>query len=210
MQKHQQLQGQSTLHNDSQLTKQQVRAMIKSSINVNVEEKMTTNGSSYGIDFSGSILPLLGALTRGDNTVDQYTGSLIRIRSIEVRGVFTTTQTYSLMRLVLFRWLDASIPTPSGIFQLPGNALAPFSPYLQTNLHKIKVLKDELHTLYPVSGSSASKIIEIHLNRSFTVEIATTSNNPQLNGIFLAMISDDGVVVYPRMEVRTTVRYTDA
>ncbi len=186
--------------------------MILSELANNIEDKVTYTTQAGGIDYNGSVFNLLSALTRADGSVDAFTGNLIRPKMISVYGEVSTNQTHTAMRLVLFQLADASSPAPSGIFEQTANALAPFSAIYWTNVHKIHVLADDLITLFPVAGSYAVKGFRFVIKSGLrTVQFPTSSTSiPQMNGIYLAAISDDGLASYPQLNFISEVRFSDA
>jgi len=192
------------------LTKAQVSQLVRQEINSQVEAKVTYIRNSVGVDYNGTIFDLSNNLTRGDAAQDQFTGNLIRPRSVKVNYTLSTNQTYTTMRLILFRWMDASVPAAAGILQFPGSTLAPHSPLNWTNVHKIKVLYDKTSVMFPVAGSYAACNHEFKLGPQPTIQFDTAGTNQQMNGLYMLVISDDIIPAYPFVHFWAETRFTDA
>jgi hypothetical protein len=194
------------------ITKAEVRAMIRSNNNLVLERKVTYTRQSGGVDFNaaGTVFDLTAALTRGDAAVDQFQGNIIYPKSLVMRCGWNTSQTFSQLRLMVFQWEDASVPTGSGVFALLGFNLAPFSPLLWTNEPKIHVLCDEITTLFPVAGSSAATNFVLSVDKMKPIFFASGSTLMQKNGLYAIAVSDDGVPLYPQLDFISELRFTDA
>lgn len=185
--------------------------MIRSNLAVNIEKKVTYTTQNGGIDYNGTIFSIAAGLTRGDEAVDQFTGNLIRPTRLRIRGLWSTTQTYSSCRFMVFQWADDLVPTPGGMLQYTTTQLAPESPVLWTNVHKIHVLYDERTVIAPVAGSLAVGQFNCMINGPFrTVQYPAGGLLPQHNGIYAIAISDDGVPAYPQLLFISELEFTDA
>lgn len=185
--------------------------MIRANNNMIVETKVTYTTQQGGIDYNGSIYNMAGAWTRGDGAVDQYTGNLVKPKQLTIRGTWSTTQSHSALRLVVFQWADSTIPAPSGILNYIGGVLAPESGLYWTNVHKIHVLYDEKTVLFPVAGSTAAGQFFCNITAGFKpIQVAVTSNLPQMNGLFVVAVSDDAIPAYPQLYFVSELRFTDA
>jgi hypothetical protein len=185
--------------------------MINSSARMHIERKFCDNSGIINVDYNGGVDYLLRPLVRGDTATDA-TGNLIRVRRVEVRGIVSTNQTHSSMRLLVFRFEDASLPTASGILENLGSVLSPYSPIFIGNIHKIKILCDRLITLFPVSGSFAAKNFEMFCDCDVEVQLPVSmpSKNAQMNGIFICYVSDDIVPSYPQLFYQSRCFFEDA
>lgn len=185
--------------------------MIKSNNNLVVERRVCYFSSAAQTTASGTMHNLLGSITRGDLAVNNFQGQSLRPISLKIKGEWSTTQIFSTCRFLVFQWDEALNPTPSGVLVSSGVSLAPFSPILWLNKLKIKVLYDELTTLFPVSGSSAATNFECNVKSGFkTVTMNNIGNFPQGNGIFALAITDDLLVSYPSLNFYSELVFTDA
>jgi hypothetical protein len=194
------------------VTKREVAAMIRANNKLVVETKVTYTQQSGGIDYNGSVFNLTAALNRGDQPLDEFTGDLIRPSQLVIRGTWSTNQTYTTCRFMVFQWLDASIPVPSGILYNVGSALSPESSLYWTNVHKIHVLYDEKTVIFPVAGSYAAGQFLVRLNNCFrTIQYpALGPLQPQMSGIYAIAITNDAIPTYPQLEYISELRYSDA
>jgi hypothetical protein len=185
-----------------QMMKQRNKAKYVKATNYSQQTTVTT---------SGSCLLLLNNMARGDSGLDNFHGDFVRPVKLSVRAIFSTNQTFTTWRFIVFQWLDSTTPIPSGILQTTGSTLGCVSPYLWTNIKKIRVLRDDLFTMFPVNGSYASKVLEYELSSCFSVvQYATGSTAIQGGAIYALVISDDSVVTYPYMELYTQLTFSDS
>jgi hypothetical protein len=196
---------------NERLTKAQVRSMIQSNNNLIIEKKVCTFSSSAGTTASGTVHNLLNPITRGDAAINQFDGNQLRPCHLRFRGEWSTDQVFSTCRLMIFQWDEALVPTPSGLLVTTGTALAPLSPLLWINKCKIKVLYDEITTLFPSLGASAATNFQLDLKSGFkTISMNTVGTYPQTNGIFALAITDDLLVSYPQLKFYSELIFTDA
>jgi hypothetical protein len=191
----------------------EVARLVRASLRAEIEEKVTFTTQNGGIDFTGTCFSLTNALVRADGPIDAFTGSLIRPTSLKVDYTYSTNQTFSNVRILVFQFQDASVPlTSAGILQYPSQVESPHSPVSWLNNHKIKVLWDQNHAIAPVAGSFAVHHGSINLKSCFSnVQFSVTGPvQPQMNGIYLLAISDDSVAPYPQLTYVSELIYTDA
>lgn len=194
--------------------KRQVRNMIQSMVQEEIEDKVTyVTTDALGVSNTGQVVNLQTNLVRADVAVNGFTGNLIKPTNLRCRYVWSTDQTFSSVRLLVFQWKDASIPSLSGILQYAGVTLSPLSPLLWSNIHKIKVLYDKTHTLKlrNTTGFDA-KYFEFNIpgDRMETIQFASGTTLVQMNGIFMIAVSDDSVVSYPSLGLIAELTYSDA
>lgn len=188
---------------------------VASALKANIEEKVTYgNTNAVSIDFSGTVASMTGALVRGDAAIDNSTGVIIKPQRLRIRGTVTTNQTSSAMRLIVFQWKDASLPVGAGILASTGSATAPYYGKLWGNRYKLNFLYDELIALFPRGTTTYDSVkFEIDIKgRMADIHLAAngTGTQPQLNGLFFFVISDDGVASYPTISYASELSYTDA
>lgn len=95
--------------NTQAISRQEVRLMIRAAEAAHIERKFCDKSYTIGVDYNGAVDYLLDSLSRGD-TSTTCTGNLIRVRHIELRGVMYTNQTYTSMRLIVFKFRDSTSP----------------------------------------------------------------------------------------------------
>lgn len=188
---------------------------ISSALRQNIELKHAIVNGSQGISRSGTIVSVTANLVRGDSSVNEATGTLIKPVFFRFSANCNTDQTFSTMRVMLFQWLDASTPLPSGIINNTGSDTAPHGPVYWVNFRKIRILKDEVVALKPrVSAGYDNKILKFQMNLSslpsIQLPLSGAGVTPQMNGLYLLFISDDAAVNFPQLVWTSELRYTDA
>jgi hypothetical protein len=192
------------------ISKAEVRQMIQSSIEQVVEQKVTYTRQQGSVDFAGITLDLTAGLTRGDGAMDEFTGNIIRPESLKILASWSTGQSHTTARIIVFQWKDASVPVAPGILQYTGASNAPFSPLFWTNVPLIHVLYDELTTIFPVAGSFAATNLVINITKMRPISYPVGGTIPQKNGLYMCAITDDGIIAYPQLTFISELRFTDA
>jgi hypothetical protein len=187
---------------------------IQSALRQNVEVKHAIASGSAGISRNGTIVSVTENLVRGDSSVDQATGTIIKPTYFRFSANANTDQTFSTMRVMLFQWKDASFPAPSGIVNFTGTDRAPHGPVYWVNFRKIRILHDEVVALKLRNASGQDNlIIKFSLNLSLEpiqLPLTGAGSVPQMNGLYLLFISDDAVANFPQLVWASELRYTDA
>jgi hypothetical protein len=192
------------------ISKAEVRQMIRSTIEQDIEKKVTYTRQQGSVDFVGIVLDLTAGLTRGDGAIDEFTGNTLRPEHLRILASWSTGQSFTSARIIVFQWADSSVPVAAGILQYTGASNAPFSPLYWNNVPLIHVLYDELTTLFPVAGSFAATNLVINIEGMSNIFYPTGSTIPQKNGLYMCAISDDGVIAYPQFTFISELRFTDA
>lgn len=186
---------------------------ITSALKSHIEPKVCYNLLTGGISSSGTITSATAGLARGDLPVNNYQGWLIKPVSLRVRYVYSTDQTFSTVRLMIFQWLDASTPVPGGVLQTVGSAIAPLSPINWSNIGKVRVKYDCTYTLKPrvTAGFDAKYFDTGYLTGFAPIQFDQAAGaNPQLNEIFILMITDDLIISFPTISLESELIFTDA
>lgn len=197
------------------LTPQQQREVsraITGSLRTFIEPKVTyVSILSQAVDFTGGVYSLTRNLTQGDNATNQATGNRIKPSYLELRYTWSTNQTYSQCRLIVFQWADQQLPNPSSIVY-PGSTGSPLSPLYWPNITKIHVLHDSLTTLVPHStGGYGAKSHSVRISGMKTVMLYPgLFSQPQMYGLYAMYITDDSIASFPVLNLESALVFTDA
>lgn len=126
---------------------------------------------------------------------------------------WSNAATYNTVRAILFRWADSSLPVGSGIVQSAGNAFAPLSRINWVNHRKIRVLMDKTWVLYDHGATVAAKTHceTVHPGANpIQLPLNGLGTTPQMDGIYLLLISDDSLAPQPVCDVYMALEFTDA
>jgi len=153
-------------------------------------------------------------LVRGDASVDNCTGTLIRPKSLycDIVWSMSAAANYNTVRVLIFQWKDASSPLPTGVLQTAG-PLAPQSMLSWVNFRKIHVLRDQVIELYDHGGGVCSEHFQHKTNLDLPpiqLPLSGAGAVPQMNGIYMLLISDDALAPIPVADVYTALMFTDA
>lgn len=159
---------------------------------------------------------LIGSLTKGDGPFS-VSGNLMKPKSLTIRGNLSTNQTFNSVRLILFRWKDASTPLTSGLLDQTSTVYAPYSAPYWVNVHKMEILEDRLIAL-KLRNNVGEDNVTFVMHHKFSLnspaiqlpDAAGPGLIAQMNGLYLLYISDDAVTSFPTITARSELRFTDA
>lgn len=154
-------------------------------------------------------------MNQGDGALDAYTGYRIKPVRLKLNCSVSTDQTFSTVRLMVFRWKDSTTPAPSGVLDAMGTGWAAHASVFWPNIGKVVVLHEQLLTLRPrVASGFDNQGFQLDLDLSNQPAIyfaqGTSGTTPQLNGLYVVMASDDLIASFPAFVWRSRLIYTDA
>ena len=189
--------------------------LVRSELRRYIEPKITRYNYGAQVTANGVVASLTTNMVQGDGAVDNYTGFMVRPEELRVRLSVSTDQTFNTCRFMIFRWKDSALPFPSGVLDQTGGGWAAHSAILWVNRTKIQVLYDNIFALKPrVASGFDNKAFDIKLNLKngppIMLPTGTSGAQPQMNGIYALMITDDLVPSTPAYVLRSALTYTDA
>lgn len=178
------------------------------------EYKVTDSGSSGTVSTSGTMVNLLSSLARGDGILGEFQGGRITPRGIQFRMTFTSADSTNVMRVMVFQWMDSSIPVVAGILQASTNCLSAVSI---TNRALINVLYDRVYTVSSYDGGTSNSYCltfpqeqqYIKGKRMFPVEFASGTVAVQKGGLYCLLISDSSAISHPSVSFYFRTTFTD-
>lgn len=191
----------------------EVSRAVNSAIEANLEKKLATYAIATGVSYSGFLASLTSSIVRGDASVNESTGILIKPKKLRFAITWSNAAPYNTVRMIIFRWRDASAPVPSSILQTTGGAFAPLSCISWTNRRKIGVLYDHTFTLYDHGATVAAKSFVISINPGkapIQFPLNGSGVTPTMDGLYFLLISDDAIAPQPIADVYAALTYTDA
>lgn len=186
---------------------------VRSALEANIEKKLCNYSGASSVLYTGTIVSLTANLVRGDASVNECTGILIKPKKLTIRCTWSNAAPYNTYRMIVFRWMDSSSPTASGILQTSGSAFAPLSCLSWVNHKKIQVLYDHQDVLYDHGATVAAKTHLIQVNpgsKPIQLPLSGAGQTPQMDGLYLLLITDDAIAPTPVCDVYTALIYTDA
>lgn len=189
-------------HHSKYVTERELKNLIGSP-----ERKwFNTISTSAAVTTAGQIFKL-DTIVQGTGDSDRI-GDTISVHSIFARfraQVSTTAPTDAVIRVIWFRWLQASTPTVANILET-ANYLSP----LNKNYGKsIIVMSDKLHTL--TAGNNSTIARKKFKKDRYQVEYDSVSQSTT-NGTWLLVISDNSNIPAgssPSYVQYTRLTYTD-
>lgn len=191
----------------------EVSQAVNAALEANIERKLCNYSGASTVSYSGTIISVTSNLTRGDASVNECTGILIKPKKLVVSYTFDISATFNTVRFMVFRWKDSSTPTGSGILQTTGSAFAPHSCINWVNHKKITVLYDEVLCLYDHGAAVAAKHRRVVINPGkapIQLPLNGAGAVPQMDGLYVLLISDDAIAPQPTLDLYAALEYTDA
>lgn len=192
----------------------EVSRAVNSALEANIERKICFYSGTSGILYTGTIISLTANLVRGDASVNECTGILIKPKKLRLSFVWSIdTANYNVCRMLLFRWHDASTPAPSGILQTTGSFYSPQSSINWVNHRKITVLMDRTICLYSRGSNLAAEVVTVEVNPGkapIQLPLSGAGAVPQMDGLYVLLISDDAIAPNPTVDIYSALEYTDA
>lgn len=189
----------------------EVQKIVSANLRNTIETKVTlVSGDAVSVTATGTVVSATTNLVRGD-TYNTLTGNLLKPTQWICRFTWSTAQSFSTVRALFFQWKDSTTPTASGLLEYTGDARAPHSPLLWTNIHKIHVLKDVVVALKPrVASGYDAKYFEVTMPGMAQLQFAGSSMALQMNGLYILLITDDIIGTAPQFTYASELRFTDA
>lgn len=160
------------------------------------------------VSYAGDIQALT-PVTQGDTDVTRDGDRLMPIK-LSVKWLING-ETYSgLIRVIIFRWNDFSIPTVDDILQSTGSSYSVVSPYVRDKKSNFQVLQDRV---YSVSNNGG---VEVRTG-SYTskklakkqIEYVGGTATSAKNSFYSLILSDRVLASSPTMTAFTSLQYTD-
>ncbi len=190
-----------------------VSKAVQAALDANLERKLCISGTANTVTSSGVMQCVTSTLVRGDASVNECTGILIKPKKLEIRCTWSNAASYNTVRMVVFRWHDASAPVGSGILYTTATAFAPLSPISWVNHRKIQVLLDKSWILYDHGATVCARTMSVVVNPGkapIQLPLSGAGATPQMDGIYVLLISDDSLAPQPVCDLYTALQYTDA
>lgn len=185
----------------------------KEALAANIEKKICIYSGASSVLNNGTMICLTANLVRGDAAVNEATGILIKPKKLRIRLTWSNAAPYNTYRFIVFRWMDASAVTPAGVLITTASPLAPLSPLSWVNRRKIKVLYDHQDVLFDHGSTVAAKTHCVTINPGVApiqLPLSGAGAIPQMNGIYLLLITDDSITPNPACDLYSELEYTDA
>lgn len=192
------------------------RSEVRKEIRKKADWLYTDVSGSGGVSTTGTIVSLLSSATRGTNGINGFSGNVINPQGLRIKYYWSSDQSFNSVRVLVFQWFDATVPTLSGILQASSTGLATISPILVTNTQYLKVLYDGHHMLAPTAGDAAvvgqgvaSADIYIPGRRLKQIKYNASSNFVQDGCLYMVLVSDDSIVNFPQCTYYSRLTFTD-
>ncbi len=190
------------------MTKQQVKSMINSKINLSLEHKYFVGNVSNFTDSTGNVVNMT-AIPQGDTDLSRD-GDACTFSRLDVRGVVYGADTTNMIRLVLFQWKPQSTPTLGLIFQDLAT-WGPITPLTHDTRDQYHVLDDRLLATSLNGPNAVSFDFSVPKNRLLKQQCrfqgGTTTGS---NLIYLGLVTDSAAATHPLVQYNTKVWFHDA
>lgn len=194
-----------------------LKAMVRKEVARQGDLKYADYFGSFNVTNSGTVTSLLSNMTRGDNGLNMHQGNIITPRYLQIDYFYATQQLYNSLRLIVFQWSETTTPTLASVLQSTTSGIATISPINISSKSEIRVLADHKCIVAPSAGGDTTPIgygtnsgsIFIPAKRLRPVRFNTSANLVQSDNIYVLYVSDDGVPVYPTLNLYSRLAFTD-
>ncbi len=191
------------------VSKQVVRQMIKSMTDAKREEKYYTVSTNTTVDSSGTIFALFQPPVGDVDT--SRDGDQVDLTSGEFRFAIGGADSTNLVRIILFKWEQSTVPVPADIIN-PGylsGTTAPLAPLNWDRKAQVKVYYDQLFSLVLATDTQlvARTVQYTPVGKPQWIQSSTTVGT---NQIFCLAISDSSSGVHPAFEFGSVIGFTDS
>jgi len=191
--------------------------LIQREIRKQGDLKYADSQGSVDMTATGEVLSLFVNMTRGTLGYNNFVGNTLNIRGITVKYYCRTNQIYNACRVLIFQWMDPSIPAVNGVLQNISSGIGPISNILATNRENIRVLYDKHFVMAPTAATDTTTLgygtfsdsVYIPGSRCQKVKANTNSTTAQHGNICMLLISDDNVLSFPVINYYTRVTFYD-
>lgn len=188
---------------------------VRTILDANIERKCTEGWGALTCTNAGTLINATSNLVRGDSAVNECTGVMIKPRRFILRYEITQAVSAStnIVRVLVFRWRSEGVPVPSGILNLNSSAYSPLGFLYWINHRKILVLYDRMHKLYDHGGGVDIEMGSVVINPGrlpIQLPLSGSGATPQMDGLFILFISDDGIAPSPAVDYNYRLEFTDA
>lgn len=189
------------------VSKAQVRQMIKSAVNTEVEDKYSDAVfMPSNIDYAGyppfSLTDMAQGTTDTSRTGDTVFAKLLTYSVFFTYNATNTTTnlaaSQNLMRFVIFVWkpfFGDVAPTAAKVFTYTSTAYSAQGPITHDGLDQLVILHDELFSLDGFTNSNRVRRGTIPLNRKIQYKAGSTTN--QAGGIYCTFMSNASIAPFP-------------
>lgn len=188
------------------VTKKQVRDMIRSLRGTREEKYSSFTLVPATVDFNGDVV----SLSDIDQGVTDSTriGDQVMLKFIEFNYWAITGSANSILRVILFQWLDVSVPTIGDVLiTTGGSAVSPLSHFNQDEVPSRKIISDDLFYLNAVDKTNFVKSIKMKVpNELCQFEGGTTDGRGKV--YYLAISSSNANL--PTFGYASKLTYSDA
>lgn len=197
-----------------------VKAEVARQIRAASDLKYTDVSSGYAnAPASGTIVSATSNLVRGTGGIDNFVGNTLKPTGFQGKFIFTTNnQNFSNVRVIVFQWFDASVPTITGILQNGGSSpQCVLSPVLVTNKSQINVLYDRNWYMAPTAGDSSfiagqggfTDKFYIPGSRLRRMKFNSGTSALQDGGIYVLYVTDDPTATFPQFAFYNRLSFMD-
>lgn len=173
--------------------------------------------AATGIINTGYMLDLGTTFARGDNAINDFAGEKVFPKSLKIRLQWAATDTFNLMRVVIFQWFGPLVPAVTDILNTAGVAATQQALcYRQWSRHnQYKILHDSMHQLNNSSGFCGgvgpNLPLEVYVpgSKLQPIEFNVTTTAYQRGGLFMLTLSDSLAVPHPEQNAVWELIYTD-
>lgn len=192
------------------------KTYVKKMINKDIETKyhdLSLAAQPYSISLGATQIIELSIPAQGTTDLTRI-GDKITIRGLDIRMHLTSSDTYNIIRCIIFQWYpNTSITSaPVGSQILNDVTTYPYiSPYVHDYTNQYGVLYDKMFTLSSLADT-ITRVVKIKPRLKYckkTINFSAAGTNGS-NKLYMLLVSDSGAVTHPTANIHSRLFYDDA
>ncbi len=199
-----------SVSNNRPASKQVVRQMIKSIVSSKTSKKYYGISGIGTVDSGGLVFPIFRP-TIGDGDSSRDGDEVFYGPQAEFHYVFGAADATNVMRIVIFKWNDLSVPQPSDVIQSSylGGTTAPLAPINFDNRDRMKIYHNRMvsMTLGTSTQLHSRDVFYSPTGKPQWINQSATDGSGQ---IYVLIISDSSAGSHPAYEFGSLIQFTDS
>lgn len=179
------------------------------------DKRVVIRGTASTANNTGTMLDLLVNLGKGDEMLDDFSGSFIDPVNIRIRyscGIGVEKEN-SIWRVIVFQWFDSTVPTAADLFDTAASfaagVLAPYADKDQQVARTTKILYDRFFVIDKLAANTMYDTIYIPGKKLKRVHFTATGATVKSGGLYLLFLTESAVANHHPFAQGSSVMYTD-
>lgn len=184
-----------------------VKRIVQKEIKNAAEKKYHDKNLQPAVSFFGSVTNL-SEIPVGTNDVGRI-GDKCTPTNLSIRFFINGETITGLVRCIVFRWNQFTVPGVDNILQTTGSVYGPTSPYVHDTLSERTILHDQVYT---VSNNGGSELRYVHVAKKLAkkpIEFTLGGTTSAKHQIYVLFISESALISSPTIAMYSRLNFID-